>query len=153
MPVVPQNARGSSECPWFPRMPVVPSETQPGADLPGCPPRPGRGGAGAGRRGEVLDGEAEGLKDRQLCRTSPAGPGAGEQLTELSFDLLRSDGARRGGQQVVTGLGEHRVAAVGEYRGHAHRRRVELALAWEARANRVDVSTGREPIALQHWLG
>ncbi len=103
-------------------------------------------GVRAGSRGEVLDRQAERLKDGDLFRARPAGRGPGKQLTQLGPDLVRPDRPVSGGQQVVAGLGQQRVPAVGEQHARRDRGGVELAHVRQAGADRVDVRAGLDPV-------
>ena len=85
--------------------------------------------------GEILDGEAERLEDRQLVVRAPARRRADQHLADLGADVLRADRALALREQEVAGLVDGRLAPVDEERRVAHRRRVELARRRDARAD------------------
>ena len=69
------------------------------------------------------------LKTRQLVRRRAARVGADQHLAELREDVLRADRALRGGEQVVAGLVQRRLAPVDEEARRGH------GLACRARAS------------------
>ena len=70
----------------------------------------------------------------------------------LRPDVIGADPCLLDGKKVVTGLVDERVAAVGEQRRGAHRRSVELSCCGDRRADGVDVSTSRQPLARDNRL-
>ena len=117
-------------------------------------PRPARarGSDDELRGGEVLDRDPERLEHRQLVLVLPARMHASEHLAELGLDVIRPDRAFGGSDDVVAGLRERGLAPVGEERRRRDGLRVELADGREARADRIDVRTARQPATLHDRL-
>ena len=106
------------------------------------------------RGGDVLDREAERLEERDLVRRRRARGLADEDLAELADDVLVADGAlllRRCRKSPASR--ERRLAPVDEEARPRDGRAVSSSRAdGDARADRVDVRAGREPLAADDRL-
>src|SRR6476661_3870574 len=103
-------------------------------------------------RCDVLDGDAERLEERHLVGRPPAPGAAGQDLADLADDVSVGDRAFFLRDQEVSGFVERGLAAVDVEARPDDRGRVELARVRHARADRVDVRAGEDPVPEENRL-